>query len=1069
MAARQTARSVPGDSLLVVPQSNQTPQSTETRFYLSKLVNRWLVVDDFIARSPDELSLSKGDRVELIERDDDFGDGWFLGRHLANGQTGLFPEVYTTPAPRPTLPNAANQRRVSEGRSRSETNGQAQQESVATTPNSAFQAPQTVNGTHLADSIVETGTRSSGNANPVRSASTPIVHSSGMRTSPASARSLAIDGGLDNSVMNETLHVINEHITDMHTPRHSMVPQQRRATTDSGSEYSNSNVGHRLSYINGQETDEEESNLHSEAEVTKWTAEQVAEYLEDVGVERRHCDVFREQEITGEVLLGMDQSSVFIKEFDLGPVGRRLRTWHKVKALQEEVRGNQQKLARSVASMSEYSAGDDAQDLANRNRSTSVGTVLPRIPSITERPASRPVSRPVSRTQSIHTESTPSLAPSLAPSSQLGRNSPIPSMTTPSVHETSSRPSAASIRQMGHNRRHSSIDNTAMPIKQFLPETSLSASPTRMTHRKIPSFDKGWGLISPPAQQSARPASSAYGHSLSTDGTQHDNPNLTVVTPWELEKGYFSGSEVDARPVKGRNVLRKNQSATHSRDSSYDARRQSIAPKPHMRASSTESIQVQSGSPMSPAAKHYYSAINRANRAASGPDPRTAPFASPKDMPPTVTKLEFTDSPSIDAIANSPALGSGGGSEESSLVSPSQGQHQTGSKFKGPGIRTISDAVTGDEKLMAVTDRPPVSPIKESPVSPTHTDSTTPSGTSLDASEAPIRQSIAPSTTTTTSSSSRRRSKKTTSAYTRGLAKKTPQEQMMDCDYSGWMKKKSSNLMTTWKTRLFVLKGRRLSYYYSETDKEEKGLIDISSHRVLPADQERLTGLHATITGATASPTSPQNATTPTAASIDAEKAASAAASPTTPGTNGVATNKDPPGIFIFKLVPPRSGLSKAVNFTKPTVHYFAVDNIQQGRLWMAALMKATIDRDESKNVVTTYQQKTISLFRARAMKQRPPALMEPEEREPVSPIEEIPPDLPPDIGLNIHGLSEDASKERSEKDSGVAGMDKQKRSSESATGAPLLPTPESSGLSNGFFGEVSASSNPVTTGVQEA
>jgi hypothetical protein len=51
-----------------------------------------LLPDDFLARSSDELSLAKGDRVELIERDDEFGDGWFLGRHLANGNSGLFPE-----------------------------------------------------------------------------------------------------------------------------------------------------------------------------------------------------------------------------------------------------------------------------------------------------------------------------------------------------------------------------------------------------------------------------------------------------------------------------------------------------------------------------------------------------------------------------------------------------------------------------------------------------------------------------------------------------------------------------------------------------------------------------------------------------------------------------------------------------------------------------------------------------------------------------------------------------------------------------------------------------------------
>lgn len=175
--------------------------------------------------------------------------------------------------------------------------------------------------------------------------------------------------------------------------------------------------------------------------------------------------------------------------------------------------------------------------------------------------------------------------------------------------------------------------------------------------------------------------------------------------------------------------------------------------------------------------------------------------------------------------------------------------------------------------------------------------------------------------------------------------------------------------MTTWKTRLFVLRGRRLSYYYSEDDTEEKGLIDISFHRVLPANNDRITGLHATVTGATASPTSPQNAQIQTAASTDAQKA-------------GEPLKGDASGMFIFKLVPPRAGLSKAVSFTKPMVHYFAVDNVQQGRLWMAALMKATIDRDDTNQVITTYKEKTISLAKAKAMRQRPPALMGPDELE---------------------------------------------------------------------------------------
>lgn len=35
------------------------------------------VMHDFEARSPDELSLRKGDVVELIADDEEFGDGWY--------------------------------------------------------------------------------------------------------------------------------------------------------------------------------------------------------------------------------------------------------------------------------------------------------------------------------------------------------------------------------------------------------------------------------------------------------------------------------------------------------------------------------------------------------------------------------------------------------------------------------------------------------------------------------------------------------------------------------------------------------------------------------------------------------------------------------------------------------------------------------------------------------------------------------------------------------------------------------------------------------------------------------
>jgi hypothetical protein len=57
---------------------------------LSTRIDRGLP-DDFDARSADELTLRKTDQIELVELDEGFGDGWFLGRHIGTAATGLFP------------------------------------------------------------------------------------------------------------------------------------------------------------------------------------------------------------------------------------------------------------------------------------------------------------------------------------------------------------------------------------------------------------------------------------------------------------------------------------------------------------------------------------------------------------------------------------------------------------------------------------------------------------------------------------------------------------------------------------------------------------------------------------------------------------------------------------------------------------------------------------------------------------------------------------------------------------------------------------------------------------------
>lgn len=731
----------------------------------------------------------------------------------------------------------------------------------------------------------------------------------------------------DSHVLHETLNVINEHITDLNSAPSNATS---RNGNDSGSEYS-SHVDHRVSYIQGEETDEEEETIHSRQEVEAWSADQVAEYLFTVGVEKHHCEVFRDQEITGEVILGMDQTSLFIKALDLGSVGRRLKTWQKIKQLQDEVNGQVPSTGRNTQTYGSDAGSDTGRIRSRTNTITSSGQRF----------------TPLNDTSLSVATSRLSQTPKLEPYEPVSPVSPLVESPTRTFH--GKRPSAASVRDLHHSRRHSSTDfrltGSTLNTSAAPPKIASGSFPRQDgSHKKQPSFDRNWTLGSATAY-AQRPLSSAG----LQDGMTGQAPELQDSAV-ELDRGYFSGTDADSRR---RNVLKKRDSvqAGHASPKSSYAEEQRVrsatALSKHSRLGSVDSVR-ESG--LVPAAQKYYGMSKRTPSTVTTDSLRQAP-GSREASNPTVTRL---DSNSSDPSRASP---------KSAIKRLSQVNHPDFNvslmlRSGLGGLRAASDAITGNEKAKV---SPMDSPLKESPMySPARTGSSTPSaGPSFELDSPDATKS--PSTATTAASrTSRKKTKQETSAYTRGLQKISPREAMKDADYSGWMKKRSANLMTTWKPRLFVLKGRRLAYYYSEDDDQERGLIDISFHRVLPADNERLTGLHATLTGVSSSPAMPAGSHMPTLAAADAERDPA----------------KESDSIFIFKLVPPRAGLSRAVNFTKPTVHYFAVPNIKQGRLWMAALMKATIDRDDTQPITTTYQQKTISLAKARQMRHRPPALM---------------------------------------------------------------------------------------------
>ncbi|TDL30064.1 hypothetical protein BD410DRAFT_759246 [Rickenella mellea] len=59
---------------------------------------------DFLPEHEDEISFRAGERIEIVEKDDMYGDGWWQGRNLA-GKVGLFPQSYATSTPNLVVPH----------------------------------------------------------------------------------------------------------------------------------------------------------------------------------------------------------------------------------------------------------------------------------------------------------------------------------------------------------------------------------------------------------------------------------------------------------------------------------------------------------------------------------------------------------------------------------------------------------------------------------------------------------------------------------------------------------------------------------------------------------------------------------------------------------------------------------------------------------------------------------------------------------------------------------------------------------------------------------------------------
>ncbi|KAF3939894.1 hypothetical protein ABW19_dt0210375 [Dactylella cylindrospora] len=936
------------------------------------------VLHDFDARSTDELSLKKNSKIELLERDEEYNDGWYLGRDPESGKVGLFPQVYTatwtsdSPSPQPVI-NVIDSSAPPDGAP------PPAYTTAAAEPKQDVPKRLSVTPSEL---TIEEGKFGSTKDLTTETPPLSLENNEKRRISEDYKKdSPTMQKLLRSPVVEDTLSDIEEALSEIRTaPRSAGAHAQKNKQPppiletpeithpphqefdDSASDYSRSAFGnesslslaianqpassylensavyqaakqgdHSLQYSqqfsveSSSEEDEDDDLMYSLDQVRSWTPAQVSAYFQEQQMPLNVCDKFEEQEISGSILLQLEMAH--LKELEIGSFGKRFEVWKEIEKLK---------------SMVGLGAGDSGVDLDKgkqpRNRSSSTpGGMLPRLPSLHNRPPAKKGSLAVPQTHQEEFEQDNMLRES---PTTMSPASPVP-------------PPKSDVGSGAQS------DGRSVSTASFERGSSSGGQQIR-AHGRDPSFDRNWTLKGHKPNDST-----ATGKSRFTGDSGFASQTSSILAN---DRSYFSGDEGGKRD---RNVLHKraNSSGGHSKKSSYtDESRSrsgnnSLAPPPLQAALAPgppaqqfedqvahENLPSGLGT-ASPASLIYHNTVKGRKRSTSETQQMSLENQARQSIVPT--SMPGGKTLSVERPPNEPsALG------EEKRVPPNI---QTRANIPH---RSVSD---GAEKAMAMspmsqdTSSTLMSPNGSEPSPSIKIIAETPERRSHESKERNGSKDKKLRTVASASGIRQKSKKQMTSAYQEGLREVTPAQAAEEADFSGWMKKRgSSAVVASWKSRFFVLKGRRLSYFYSMEDTKERGLIDITSHRVLPASDDRLVSLHASVAAITTS-TPPSQASS---ANPGNGKLAPNVISPPTPQKGGW---------FTFKLVPPAPGAAKGVMFTPPKLHYFATDSKQIGRQWMAAFMKATIDRDESAPVVSTFSANTISLAKARAMRARPP------------------------------------------------------------------------------------------------
>ncbi|KAA8894405.1 hypothetical protein FN846DRAFT_895121 [Sphaerosporella brunnea] len=776
--------------------------------------------------------------------------------------------------------------------------------------------------------------------------------------------------GLRSPVVEDTLSDIEEALSEIslnrqsrtskvirdHNRRHSasMPPPTRPSNyfsasaemQDSSSEYSVQDASADVFSSDGEEDggvgcSPVDEIPYTRADIMRWSPADVSQYLQSRQINPATCMKFEEQEVTGSILLQLEM--IHLKELDIGSFGKRFEAWKEIEYLVKNLKRPITKpRSGSDAAVRLSTLGFVPEAGYNRQRSSTVGDVLPRIRSQHNRHPSRQHRINVQEANAYQ----PGISSLRTPVTSATISSEVSSPTSPMFGAWEQ--SRSSPQSSGSSKRLSMQNSPATALSTAVSTGAavlVAGSSENTPHQREGSLDKTWltaiatgpprpatatGMRENKAKHKITP-STGTGDNASTgdsgfSGSTH-SPKQSVT-----ERSYFSSGESTPRERQSRHsriasvgaeAIRRTSASTLSAALGYHR-----SGKEKKRKSASFSGDVGLSDYEDARAKGKHEEGSTIARAISPTTLIAVPFGSRSFSNPIRKSLE--EKPALPVSPGTRSISTGDGSTPSLTV--------TMDTDAAPDLPTKADRKNSKKikpkKIRAVT-----------------------SGSEL-----------------------RQKSRKQTTAFQKGLREITPAEAAKAGDYSGWMKKRGSSGVGAWKPRFFVLNGRRLSYFYSENDTMEQGLIDITSHKVLPATDDRLVGLHAALAAVASTAPSHRPVALPVSQNTNSQDSPGASTKDDKESCSPAKKKEKDQGWFTFKLVPPGPGAAKGVTFTQPRLHYFATDTRDEGKRWMAALMKATIDRDETQPVITSYSAKTISLSKARALRARPPGLSHKDE-----------------------------------------------------------------------------------------